>query len=382
MANRLMGTFMTAGLGVGLMYFLDPERGAARRARTRDGLTRAMNKTADAVDATSKDLGNRARGMRASFQSWKHGEQMSDEVLAERVRAVIGRCVGHPKAIEVSVAQGRAALSGPILAHEVSGLIRRVASVRGIAGVEDRLEAHQEAGTVPALQGAPATRRGAFGLLEAEWNPGTRVTAGGTGLVLVGYGFGRRGLWGLLLAATGATLLARALTNLELTRLIGVGAGRRAVDLHKTITIQAPVERVFEQWSDPERFPQFMKHVREVRRTGDARWHWTVAGPAGAPIEFDTVRTVHEPNRTLAWRTEGDTPVRHAGIIRFRPNDDGSTVVSVRMSYNPVAGAVGHALASVFGANPKQRMDDDLMRMKTFIETGTPAHDAAATTRH
>jgi uncharacterized membrane protein len=47
------------------------------------------------------------------------------------------------------------------------------------------------------------------------------------------------------------------------------------------------------------------------------------------------------------------------------------------MSYNPVMGGLGHAVAALFGADPKSRIDEDLMRMKTMIETGIAAHDAA-----
>jgi uncharacterized membrane protein len=47
------------------------------------------------------------------------------------------------------------------------------------------------------------------------------------------------------------------------------------------------------------------------------------------------------------------------------------------MSYNPVAGALGHAVAALFSADPKSQMDQDLSRMKTMLETGIPSHDAA-----
>jgi hypothetical protein len=31
----------------------------------------------------------------------------------------------------------------------------------------------------------------------------------------------------------------------------------------------------------------------------------------------------------------------------------------------------------LFGVDPRHEMNDDLMRMKLFIETGAPAHDSA-----
>lgn len=51
--------------------------------------------------------------------------------------------------------------------------------------------------------------------------------------------------------------------------------------------------------------------------------------------------------------------------------------MDVKLSYNPVAGGLGHAVASLFGADPESEMHEDLMRMKAFIETNIPPHDAA-----
>ena len=51
--------------------------------------------------------------------------------------------------------------------------------------------------------------------------------------------------------------------------------------------------------------------------------------------------------------------------------------VHIQLSYNPPAGAVGHAVAALFGADSKTEMDEDLMQMKTMIETGIPPRDAA-----
>ena len=72
--------------------------------------------------------------------------------------------------------------------------------------------------------------------------------------------------------------------------------------------------------------------------------------------------------------------VGHAGLVRFEPVSDSVTRVHIRFSYNPPGGAAGHALAWLFGADARRLMDDDLVRMKTLIETGKPPHDAATRT--
>jgi uncharacterized membrane protein len=42
---------------------------------------------------------------------------------------------------------------------------------------------------------------------------------------------------------------------------------------------------------------------------------------------------------------------------------------------------LGHIVASLFGADPKSEMGEDLVRMKTFIETGKLPSDAAMAQR-
>ncbi len=39
-------------------------------------------------------------------------------------------------------------------------------------------------------------------------------------------------------------------------------------------------------------------------------------------------------------------------------------------------GAVGRIVAKLFGADPKPELNEDLLRLDHFIETGTPARDA------
>jgi uncharacterized membrane protein len=67
--------------------------------------------------------------------------------------------------------------------------------------------------------------------------------------------------------------------------------------------------------------------------------------------------------------------VHHTGFVRFDENWDGSTRVAVQMSYVPPAGALGHAMAQLFGVDPRQAMHDDLMRLKSLLEEGRTSTD-------
>ena len=94
-------------------------------------------------------------------------------------------------------------------------------------------------------------------------------------------------------------------------------------------------------------------------------------------FDFDTAITLYEPNRVIGWRTEPGALIQHAGIVRFSEEPNGTTRADVKMTYNPVAGAVGHVIAKLFGSDAKRQIDDDLARMKSYIETGKQPPDAA-----
>lgn len=113
-----------------------------------------------------------------------------------------------------------------------------------------------------------------------------------------------------------------------------------------------------------------MSHLREVRIIGDGRSHWVAVGPAGATVRWDAIVTKAEPNRLLAWKSVEGSTIENAGIIHFDPNPDGSTRVDIRMSYNPPAGAIGHAVAAFLHSDLKTALDEDLVRLKSLIEEG------------
>lgn len=377
------GVLTGFGAGLGLMYFLDPERGRRRRALVRDQVAHAASVTSDAAGTISRDVAHRTSGTVATVRGALLRGQVDDEVITERVRAKLGRVVSHPRAVTVTTADGIVTLRGPILRHEVDRLLRTVEKVAGVRDVVNELDEHKAADNVPSLQGGSTPQAPQPDILQRRWSPATRVVTGSSGLALATYGLSRRTMPGALAAAAGIGLLARAATNLDLRRLTGIGASRRAVDIRKTITIEAPVDQVFAFWTMYENFPRFMSRVLEVRSAAQ-EWqsHWSVAGPAGLPVEFDAEVSMFAPNEAFGWRTIEGSLVAHAGLIRFEALGDRQTRVQIRMSYNPPGGWFGHGIAVAFGVDPKRSFDADLVRMKTLIETGRAPRDAAQPVTH
>jgi uncharacterized membrane protein len=360
------------------MYLMDPDKGRRRRALARDRVLHFANKAGEAVGTTSTDLSHRSAGALARVRGRFGQKEVPDYVLTERVRARIGRAVSHPRSIEVLSEYGWVTLRGPVLLNEVDELLRTVWSVPGVREVENKLEVHREPGDVPGLQGG-STRPGERAeLRQRNWSPSARFLTGAAAGALVVAGLRRGGVVGWALAAAGSGGLARALSNRPVRQIAGFG-GRRAVDFHKTINVQAPIEEVFDFWTNFENFPRFMSHVREVRKTSEDRSHWVASGPGGVDVEWDAVVTELEPNQVVAWRSVPGSTVANAGIVRFDPNEDGSTRIDIRMSYNPPAGALGHVVATFFGADPKRAMDEDLVRFKSLLEDGKTTTRPAGT---
>jgi hypothetical protein len=184
-------------IGSGMMFLLDPQQGNRRRALVRDKATRWSRTTGRAFRQTGQmlEVGYRraAAGSRGAVEAVRqlsgHAEPVSDDVLAARLRACIGRHSSHPRAIDVDVQEGCATISGPILAAEAREVLECASAIRGVMAVDNRLEMHAEPGNIPQLQGA-GRRRG----MRRWWerSPTLRVTTGAAVAAFVAFFAGRR----------------------------------------------------------------------------------------------------------------------------------------------------------------------------------------------
>ena len=204
MRRELTAVATGIGIGMGVMYFVDPDRGRRRRALVTDKLAHSLHASISVVGGTTRDLAHRSEGMVARVRRAFRTEGVDDDVLIDRVRSRLGRAVSHPHAIRVEVAEGCVTLSGPILHEEVKPLLHAVARVRGICGVVNALDERERDDHVPARLGntaRPPSRRLA---------PATRVVLRTAGTALAGYGASRRDVRGAVLAATGLGIVVRA----------------------------------------------------------------------------------------------------------------------------------------------------------------------------
>jgi hypothetical protein len=231
------------GLGAGLMCLLDPQQGKRRRALIRDQGVRLAHEAEDAARVVARDISHRACGLAAEAKAlFRHGD-VSDDVLEQRIRSKMGRYVSHPRAIDIRCQDGRAILSGHILACDVDGLLRCVASIPGIKGIEQSLDIHKAAGTIADLQGGRQ-----IDALQERWSPTTRFLAGSAGLGLTVYGLTKEAPAACVLGTVGLGLIARSLVNVGVRHWIDVNSIQQAVgDIKDNLPAKETVKEVVRQ---------------------------------------------------------------------------------------------------------------------------------------
>jgi uncharacterized membrane protein len=253
-------------------------------------------------------------------------------------------------------------------------LSRRIADL--LAGARDRFESGElvpavevghygaRIGDIPGLDAATPGLGGPGG----RWRQKNPLALQALGGVLALYGLTRRGTLASLIRTIGTGLLVgSAGRGSLLATALPRGDRRRAVDIQKTLHIEAPLEQVYAFWSNYENFPLFMSHVREVEDLGGGRSRWSVSGPGGVPIEWHAVLTQQGTNEVIAWRSEAGSMLENAGIIRFNSTGTG-TRVDLRFCYHPPAGGAGQAVAELLGSDPRAKLNEDLGRMKALLE--------------
>jgi len=132
--------------------------------------------------------------------------------------------------------------------------------------------------------------------------------------------------------------------------------------IEKPIDVSVSVHAAYNQWTQFEEFPRFMKGVTEVRQLDDTHLHWK-ADFYGREEEWDAKITDQIPDKRIAW--ESTSGPYHAGVVTFHHVSDNSSRVMLQLGYNPegFVEQIGDKMGFVAG-----RVEADLQRFKEFIE--------------
>ena len=141
------------------------------------------------------------------------------------------------------------------------------------------------------------------------------------------------------------------------------------------VTVNRPRQEVYAFFRQLDQLPRFMKHLEAVVVTDERHSRWTARGPAGKKMVWDAEIYNESPNELIAWRSLEGANVDHAGSVRFKDAaGDRGTEIHVLLQYNPPAGIVGAYFAKLFNEEPSQQIQEDLIRLKQYLEAGELAN--------
>ena len=133
--------------------------------------------------------------------------------------------------------------------------------------------------------------------------------------------------------------------------------------VEKTIMVNVPVSRAYNQWTQFEDFPHFMGGVKSVTQLSDDRLDW-VAEIAGVRRQWQARIIEQVPDQKIAWAaTDGAT---NAGAVTFEDLGGEQTSLTLVLEYEPegFVEKVGDSLNIV-----ERQAEGDLERFKAFIES-------------
>jgi uncharacterized membrane protein len=134
--------------------------------------------------------------------------------------------------------------------------------------------------------------------------------------------------------------------------------------IEDSIEVQVPVQQAYNQWTQFEKFPQFMEGIQSVQQLDDTHVQW-VAEIRGESRQWTTEITEQQPDEKIAWKTIAGE-VRNDGIVTFEEVGENQTRVNLQMEVegeSTVENVAGDLLGVVKG-----QVHGDLARFKQLIE--------------
>jgi uncharacterized membrane protein len=215
-----------------------------------------------------------------------------------------------------------------------------------------------------------------------------RVASAVGGGALIAYGLKRGGATGVILSLLGGSLALRGVTgHCQLYDALDIdtsGEGNLRslknrqtsswlsgnVEVNKSVTINKPVNELFQFWRNFENLPLFMQHLESVEAKDNLYSHWKAKAPLGYTVEWDAEITNEVENSLIEWKSLENADIPNSGRVEFRPTADRGTEVNVHLTYQAPAGRIGSLVAKIFGEEPSQQVAEDLRRFKRLMEAG------------
>ena len=137
----------------------------------------------------------------------------------------------------------------------------------------------------------------------------------------------------------------------------------RRLPIQRWTDIAAPIETVWDRWTDFEEFPNFMHRVLNVEKDENiVKWDEKIWF---SKRHWEGEITERRKNEKIAWKTTSG--MAHAGVITFHRMEKNLTRVMVDMDFVPQGMIEKMASGMRF---VKRAVEADLARFKAYVEMG------------
>ncbi len=152
-------------------------------------------------------------------------------------------------------------------------------------------------------------------------------------------------------------------------KLAGGGGGdsggkTRRLPIQRWTDIAAPVDVVYQRWTEFEEFPKFMHRVLNVRKEDRNKLSWEEK-IWFSRRQWEGEITQRRKNELIAWKTTKGTS--HTGVVTFHKLDSNLTRVMVDMDFHP-SGMIEKMASGLRFV--KRAVESDLARFKAYVELG------------
>jgi len=141
------------------------------------------------------------------------------------------------------------------------------------------------------------------------------------------------------------------------------------VNIRVMLTINKPVNYVYEFWRKLDNLPLFMKHLESVTILDEETSEWKVKIPGNlGSLKWKAAIIKDIENREISWRSFADSLIHSVGKVEFHDNGSFGTKMEVMISYRAPFAETGETIAKVLNPIFTHIVEQDVNRFKEYIE--------------
>src|SRR5262245_14860099 len=144
--------------------------------------------------------------------------------------------------------------------------------------------------------------------------------------------------------------------------------GRSDNTIETSVTIQRPVEEVFEFYRNFKNLPSFLGDVMAIDEIGPSTSRWTIQDPLSIRVRWTTRVTEERTNELIRYETVSPG-LKTYWEIHFAPGS-AANETNVREVMRAPLERLGRAVLALIGKFPAEEASSNLHRLKELMETG------------